>query len=515
MINFFVRYKTRVQYHCLRLIHVDTRLIKVKAPDSLWIVGYICPMNNYFDTRRTLMIGSLILLLAFLAHWNYENYNRQKDVLLSDLETQAKLTHGEKLDSTFRIVMNVFKSESDVIEDSIKIRNKGLFTEIESEYVKMKVITSEDSLQKEWTTTDILDTLMNKSSFKLKMDPDSFVIHELRELSFNRFDTSEFIKQYTRKLNNQRLPSSFRMSPDSVRSLRNDLLVELRYDQRTKERYFASFNNYRSYIFKKIWPSVLMSILLFSFVALAFYLIYRSWLEQSKLVQLKNEFVSNMTHELKTPISTMSVALEAMSDFGVLSDTAKSKEYIDISKKELQRLGIMVDKVLLMSRFESGDTIIHYEHIDLKRIIEDILSTMKLYFEKMNVEVNFNALGTDFLMEGDRIHLANVIYNMIDNSIKYSDESPRLDLSLQNLTNKLVFTIKDNGQGIPSEYLDKIFSRFFRVPTQDRHDVKGHGLGLSYVKKIVDQHHGTITVDSKEQVGTTFTINLPRKRKDV
>jgi len=278
------------------------------------------------------------------------------------------------------------------------------------------------------------------------------------------------------------------------------------------EQLGIEISNYQGYLFKKISPQILFSILLFACVGLAFLFVYQSFRKQLRLTEIKNDFIRNMTHELKTPISTVSVAIEAMQNFDALADPARTREYLAISQLELNRLTLLVDKVLRMSLFEQGDPELKSEPLDLQVLIEEVLAAMKLQFEKYRAEVNFTRSGTDFILRGDRLHLVSVLYNLLENALKYSVLPPKIMVHLTHSESQLTLKVSDQGRGIPSEYQGRIFEKFFRVPTGDVHDVKGHGLGLNYVAGVVRLHHGSIEVESKEGVGTTFIVKLPTSR---
>ena len=275
------------------------------------------------------------------------------------------------------------------------------------------------------------------------------------------------------------------------------------------ERFGAEISNYQGYLFRKIIPQILFSILLFACVSLAFLFVYQSFRQQLRLTELKNDFIRNMTHELKTPISTVSVAIEALQNFDALENPKRTQEYLAISQLELNRLSLLVDKVLRMSLFEQGVPELKTEPLDLKTLVEEVLAAMKLQFEKYRAEVSLNVSGTDFSLRGDRLHLVSVLYNLLENALKYSPLPPQILVSLAHTDTHLSLQVRDQGRGIPSAFLDRIFEKFFRVPTGDVHDVKGHGLGLNYVAGVVRLHQGSIEVESKEGVGTAFTVRLP------
>ncbi|MEL6989408.1 MAG: HAMP domain-containing sensor histidine kinase, partial [Bacteroidota bacterium] len=232
--------------------------------------------------------------------------------------------------------------------------------------------------------------------------------------------------------------------------------------------------------------------------------------KQKQLAEMKSEFISNMTHELKTPIATMGVALEALSDFGGMNDPKRKAEYLDISKHELNRLEILVDKVMQMSSIENNELKIEMESLDLKSLSEKMIKSMRLQFENAQVQLTQNIEGNNFNVKGDKMHLTNVLYNLLDNALKYSKENPTIHFKLKEEPKHIVFEIEDNGIGIKPEYQKKIFDRFFRVPTNDIHNVKGHGIGLNYVADIIEKHHGEIKLKSEENKGTCITISLPK-----
>ncbi|RFS16769.1 cell wall metabolism sensor histidine kinase WalK [Emticicia sp. C21] len=272
--------------------------------------------------------------------------------------------------------------------------------------------------------------------------------------------------------------------------------------------YQAKFQEPDWFLIRRIFPQILFSLFLITITSLSFWLIYRNLQQQRRLTALKNDFVSNITHELKTPISTVSVAIEALSSFNVLQNPTQTKEYLEISKNELNRLSILVDKVLKMSVFEQKELVLNNDSINFRSLVESVLATMKLQFEKCQANVNFDLFGKTFTIIGDSIHLTNVVYNLLENALKYSKE-PNINVVLQENEENLQLSIEDNGMGIEEEFLPKIFDKFFRVPTGNVHNIKGYGLGLSYVKNVIECHKGTIEVNSKVGEGSTFIMRLP------
>jgi two-component system phosphate regulon sensor histidine kinase PhoR len=278
--------------------------------------------------------------------------------------------------------------------------------------------------------------------------------------------------------------------------------------------YKMSLSDTFPYLLKRLTSPILLSIFIVGFTIFSFVLLYRNLLKQKNLSDIKNEFISNITHELKTPIATVSVAIEALRSFNASMDANRTKEYLDISANELQRLSLLVDKVLKLSMFENREIELKYETLNMKDLVEEVLSSMKLQFEKHGAVVNFESKGSTTL-EGDRLHLVSVIFNLVDNAIKYSAESPVINIISNSEDDKVSLIVGDGGIGVPTEYKEKIFEKFFRVPTGNLHNAKGYGLGLSYVYHVIKKHHGTIKVESEVNNGSKFIISIPKTRSAI
>jgi two-component system phosphate regulon sensor histidine kinase PhoR len=191
-------------------------------------------------------------------------------------------------------------------------------------------------------------------------------------------------------------------------------------------------------------------------------------------------------------------------------DPKKTKEYLDISANELQRLSLLVDKVLKLSMFEKKEIELKYEPLNLRQLVDEVTSSMRLQFEKRKAVVNIDAVSIGS-MEGDRLHLVSVLFNLLDNALKYTTDLPVIDISIKEAGSNVQLIIADNGIGIPTEYHGRVFEKFFRVPHGNVHNAKGYGLGLSYVAHVVDQHKGSIKVESNETRGSRFIITLPKQ----
>ncbi len=275
------------------------------------------------------------------------------------------------------------------------------------------------------------------------------------------------------------------------------------------ERFTVIYANPQPFLLKKIGPEMLFSLFLTLLTTSAFVLLFKNLRAQQKLMVIKNDFISNVSHELKTPVATVSVAIEALRNFQALNNPAKTAEYLDIAQNELNRLTLMTDKILKTAVFENQSLSFQKEKVNLSAIIESVLTSLKLVIEKQSAVVNFSECSESFYVLGDPAHLTNMVYNLIDNALKYSPSKAEIAISLTKNEKEMVLSIQDNGIGIAAEHHKKIFDRFFRVSSGDVHNTKGYGLGLSYVANVIEKHGGRIKIDSALNKGSQFFIYLP------
>ena len=272
----------------------------------------------------------------------------------------------------------------------------------------------------------------------------------------------------------------------------------------------AAFPDANLYVFRKmIWIlSVSILLIVIGSYSLGYLLIF--FFTQKKLSDLRNDFMNNMTHELKTPISSVSVALEMVLDKGKELSPEKSKSYLVIAQKELKRLDQLTENILKILSLERAEIKIVRSHILLSQWLCSISDSLSPLLEDKHVQLSITIIPETLEMLADKIHMTNVMYNVIENAIKYNNKTtPEIKIVATQHEDQLFLQISDNGEGIPAQYIKSVFDKFFRVPKGNRHDVKGYGLGLSYVKGIIEMHQGTVTVSSIPNTGSTFTIQLP------
>ncbi len=269
------------------------------------------------------------------------------------------------------------------------------------------------------------------------------------------------------------------------------------------------FPKQKSDLFKStsflIFPSVLLTFIIIVIFIVTLQIILR----QKKLSQIKNDFINNMTHELKTPISTISLASQMLRDAS-FSHTSKSVDHISsVIFDESKRLTNQVEKVLQMAVFNEGKLKLKFIEINLNKLLENIVANFEIRLSTENGNLIKELFAENPYINGDEVHITNVIFNLLDNAMKYSKGQPQIELLTENKNGCVVVHVKDYGIGIPKEHQSQIFERFYRVPTGNLHNVKGFGLGLSYVKRIVEVHNGKIKLESTVGKGTRFRLFFP------
>ena len=261
-----------------------------------------------------------------------------------------------------------------------------------------------------------------------------------------------------------------------------------------------------------------MTVMLFSSVTLLLVLIGSftytifTMLRQKKISEMKTDFINNMTHEFKTPVATIMIASESLKDAEIAADQQRASRLANIIYDENVRLGNHIERVLNIARLEKENLKLEHRPVDINDLAQAVVDSMELQLLKHGAKVNMHLDATHAIVSGDELHLSNVLFNLLDNAIKYSNENPDITIKTKNSGKQIHITVADKGIGMSRDQLSKIFDQFYRIPTGNRHDVKGFGLGLSYVNDIIKRLDGKVHVKSEKDKGTTFEITLPLER---
>lgn len=270
--------------------------------------------------------------------------------------------------------------------------------------------------------------------------------------------------------------------------------------------YIKEENNF---LIRKIGWYIAGSILFTIIIISAFYLTVRTMFRQKKLSEIKSDFINNMTHELKTPLATISLAIDALTNEKVIHDTEKIRYYSRMIKDENKRMNKQVEKILQSARIEKQDIRLNLQILNAHEIISKVADNVHLQILDKNGKLYLNLGAEHFKIEADDVHFSNVVFNLLDNAIKYSKNDLVIEMTTANEKDMFVLHVKDNGIGMNKETQSRVFEKFYRAHTGNIHNVKGFGLGLSYVKAIVEAHGGKVKVDSVLGKGSTFSVYFP------
>lgn len=311
---------------------------------------------------------------------------------------------------------------------------------------------------------------------------------------------------YSKGLSTKITSDDFTYDSDSP----NIFSVPLFVDENRSYKYelFVNFSKKQQYVFSSIVGMGVLSLLLTAIIILAYYSAIMQLIRQRQISEIKTDFINNMTHEFKTPIATINLALDAMKNPLISENKETMQRYLKMIRDENKRMHAQVENVLRISKLEKRDLNIKKERLKLHDLIEDAITHVELIVEDRGgyIKTHFGALKSSVL--ANESHFTNVIVNILDNAIKYSPEAPKIDIYTENVKNSIILKIRDQGSGMSKAAQKKVFEKFYREHTGNIHNVKGHGLGLSYVKKIVDDHQGQVYVESEKGKGSTFIIKL-------
>jgi len=277
----------------------------------------------------------------------------------------------------------------------------------------------------------------------------------------------------------------------------------------TPEYFLIYFPYQKNFLLTSMWVMLLVSFMLIILIIFSFIYTISTIIKQRKLSEMKNDFINNMTHEFKTPVSTIALACEALSDKQIEKSPDLYSTYIGIINEENNRLGVIAENVLQTALVDKGKINFKFDKVNIHELIEKCIHNFSLQLKRYQGEIYFYSEATNPIVTSDKEHLRNVFNNLIDNALKYSVEPPRVEIRTENIQDGLSISFKDNGIGISKSNQKKIFDKLYRVHVGNLHDVKGFGLGLSYVKAIVEKHGGSITVESELKKGSIFRIFLP------
>lgn len=363
--------------------------------------------------------------------------------------------------------------------------------------------------------SDEAKSFMQKSSFKALLKDYDYPVN--KRVSKETLDT--FLKK---NMDNQgiNIPYEFAIfDKDLSTSIRSDdfektetsygVPIFLDNNNDSSFNLWVDFPERNKFLFSTILWMIVLSIIFTSVIIVAYTSAIYQLIKQRQISEIKTDFINNMTHEFKTPIATINLALDSIRNPKVIDDKEKVLRYLGMIKEENKRMHAQVENVLRISKLERNELNINKDRLKLHDLVEDAVTHVQLIVEDRKGYINLHLDAPKSSILANETHFTNVVVNMLDNAIKYSDEAPKIDVYTENIGNSVLLKIVDQGNGMSKQVLKRIFEKFYREHTGNVHNVKGHGLGLAYVKKIVEDHQGQISAESEKGKGSTFTVRLP------
>lgn len=444
-----------------------------------------------------------------------------KNFLIQQIDTvnQKRFSFGSTIvEENFKVPLDILNDNPFLNNDSIILKR---FTRRNDIFTAQIISTDEDlrgfdeqkyskkSMLDEWTDTKEIDDLYREYQREFpihKRISNREISTTLREeLARNNIEIDFKYGVYNNGLATKLKSGYFTIDPEKSYRYR---LFE---DERGNSSYtlYVDFPEKRKHILSDISYILLLSLFFIFIIIVAFSSSLYQLVKQKKISEIKTDFINNMTHEFKTPIATINLALDSIKNPKILKDEEKVLRYIKMIRDENKRMHGQVENVLRISRLEKNQIEINKDAIDLHDVIEDAISHVSLLTldKKGTITTHFSAIQSEAL--ANQFHMTNVLVNMLENALKYSTDAPKIDIYTESTNKNLVIKIKDEGIGMSKQALKHVFDKFYREQKGNIHDVKGHGLGLAYVKEIIDNHHGTVFVESEKGKGSTFTVKLP------
>lgn len=472
-------------------------------------------MANKFKLLITLSVLTGIGMISILAIWLYGSYNNRLELFLSSAER-----------SMFNVVQDVYQAHSNDIKSEQGGALGTLRKNLRSKYTDAEIDTLFKDLVSSYKGRPLRGDAGMHQDYKQKHLNGKSGGELMAPYLFSQIKISDaLIAEIKEKFHSALEAKGVRADYEITTELfPRDSLFAIRKEYRAKKLSWtrpimidAVESKFLIVKFKHVWKNLLfdlswqlgIAILLVSIFIGSFIYLFKTIFRQNRLAEMQKAFVNNMTHELKTPVSTVMTAIEAIQLYGVRHDHEKMDRYLAISRNELDHLSDMIDRVLQLDVDEHTGLKLDKSQVDLIQVLKDAANTFGINVNKqvlisLDLDIPFLSINADIS------HLRNVINNLLENAVKYSGDPVDIKIAVQEYADQVEFTVSDQGKGIAPEYQKEIFEMFFRVPEGNLHQVKGFGIGLAYVRQVIVQHGGKISVKSSLNKGSTFIIKLPK-----
>jgi signal transduction histidine kinase len=480
-----------------------------------------------------LMISSQLLLTVFVVYWLTGQYREERTILHGQLKKEYVQVHDQLVDSMLmkQLIIPSLDDSMQIQMHGRNIKEAAVWIEADTVAIKMKHQGGElpedlkiQTIQVEGP--DPQDTGLSTLNITSVITDEERMVRSVKL----------FIHQNQQTFQSDTAMHVFAMNLDSSTVMlnmehaleKNDWPFELKWTGEDQDKVELAhshgillYDNYNrlspplrvehvaAYLVRAILPQMLFGLVLLLLSASAFLFTYRSLLRQLALNRLRDDFIGNISHELKTPVSTVKIALEALRSFDKQKDAKVSSEYLEMASKELERLENLVAKVLHHQMLDNPSLVLEKEDCHLGDLARSVVRTMDLHIREKGASVTVTEENGPCRVHGDRIYVEGMIMNLVDNSLKYAGKHPEIKLKVECLSSGTVLSVSDKGPGIPEEYKDQVFEKFFRLPTGNTHNVKGYGLGLNFASQVMARHGGTISYKNLPEGGCRFTLQFP------
>lgn len=452
------------------------------------IVSFTADSTKLTDTRFFYDLDSIreqSMKVGYFNEDNTLNMNNSGRLLIFSNDSLLFRKDKEQLQSDSMIQQPLDNNYSALLSN--RLNEKKVFVEnIVNQLIRRKV-NIEERINKADLDT-IVSLQMNNSGID---QPFEYAIQS-RDSNYV-IQTRHFSDKEARDYSTYKI----RLFPDDLFGEPNHLII---YFPTEKENILKSMG-------LMVFSSVLLTFIILMSFLITIYIIFK----QKRLSEIKNDFINNMTHELKTPISTISLASQMLKDDAIPVEMKNIGHISNMIDDESKRLSMQVEKILQVAIFEKEKIRLKRKQVDINIVVNNAIDKISLHITNKEGQISKNLHAEKSIVFADEVHITNVIMNLLDNAVKYSKDKPAIKIETRNNQNSVILSVTDNGIGISRDNQKRIFDKFYRVPTGNIHDVKGFGLGLNYVKKIVEEHNGTVSVESELNKGSTFSIRLPLK----
>lgn len=468
---------------------------------------------------QVLMILSMLLLTGFVGYWLNSQFQEEKKNLENQMFLDFQLSQDQVMDTVLLKYLHPLLKDSvewqarsgTVATIQIDSRNSSLGRR-EGQVYSYNSVWETDSLnigQSEISGSAEEDLLLRGVKLVMKVTTDSIGGEPVFGRKFLAKDSILFKGAFAERVHSSSGKElEIRWLSDSIAVKPSKHAIYLSADH-LDPNIQVEIEKVFLFIIKKILPQIAFAWVLILLSGSAFFFTYRSLKKQMLLNTMRNEFISNVSHELKTPVATVKVALEALQNYNQMDDPVVRKEYLSMASFELNRLDRLTQKVLTHAKLEQGGVVLDLEKVDLVSLCKKVLEKMGPRIQEEKASLSFLSSDPSIQVEADPWYLEGVFINLIDNALKYAGPEAVIDIELTSDEQEVRLAVADRGAGIPKAFQKQIFEKFFRIPTQNRHNIKGDGLGLSFAALVLKQHGGSIAVRDRKDGGSVFDVIVP------